>query len=118
MVEAHRGKLLTGNWPQAFCLGLLLIFAPVPLYAQSNCNDPERERNFLKQFRDLNFKIAEKQKRLKQKLYDPEATEGQLKGLAKELSHWRMKREQLAIDYILHQRRVDCPPPNTLIDDR
>ena len=117
MVEVHRG-ILTGNWPRAFCLGLLLMFAPVPLYAQSNCNDPEQERNFLKQFRDINFKIAEKQNRLKQKLHDLGSTESQLKGLVKELSYWRMKREQLAIDYILRQRRVDCPPPTTIIDDR
>lgn len=69
------------------------------------------ERQFVQQFQVINRHIQTKQSELGRMIPDPEVSEEQIKSLSNEISTWRTKRDNVAIEYILVARRMkrqDC----------
>ncbi|MBC8122357.1 MAG: hypothetical protein H7Y22_11025 [Gemmatimonadaceae bacterium] len=69
------------------------------------------ERQFVQQFQVINRHIQSKQSELGRMIPDPVVSEEQIKSLSNEISTWRTKRDNVAIEYILVVRRMkrqDC----------
>jgi len=96
-------------------LGLFLVGIPAgEVWAEPICKHPEIEKQFMRQFQEINRNIRMRQEILKQKINDPVAPEEQIMKIQLDLSHWKAKRDTLAIDYILRVRRDHCPPNSDL----
>lgn len=91
-------------------LALLLVIIPgVEVWAEPICKHPEIEKQFMRQFQEINRNIRLRQEVLEQKINDPLAPEKQIMKMTSDLIHWKAKRDTLAIDYILRIRRDHCP---------
>ncbi|MBW4698675.1 MAG: hypothetical protein KME03_12415 [Aphanocapsa lilacina HA4352-LM1] len=93
------------------CLVLLLGHA-LPVSAQHACNRSEFDQSFSRQFRTINTHIRTRQSQLEKMIADPSASEEQIKTMTSELISWKAKRDQVAIEYILRQRREECLSPS------
>jgi hypothetical protein len=92
-------------------LALLLLIVPIPrVWADPNCNHPEIEKKFTRQFQGINTQIHKLQEILNRKIRDPVTPDNEIIEMTRELIAWRAKRDNLAIDYILRRRRDECPP--------
>lgn len=76
------------------------------------CVRPEVEQSFRRQLWGINSRIKAKQRQLERMFADPTTSEEQIKIAAEELLSWKTRRDQLAIEYILRQRRDECPVPS------
>jgi hypothetical protein len=92
-------------------LGLLFLIVPISrVWAEPNCNHPEIEKKFTRQFQGINTQIHKLQEILDRKIRNPATPDGEIIVMTRELIAWRAKRDNLAIDYILRRRRDECPP--------
>lgn len=92
--------------------GWLLLCTPTFAQTAGPCNRQDMERNFIRQFQEINRNIRNKQALLERMITDPEASEHDIKEMTRELIFWRARRDNLAIDYILRARRDECPIPD------
>lgn len=96
------------TFPNCLLALILGVATTTAAWAEPNCNHPEIEKQFIRQFQSINRNIHQRQEAL-ERMLDDIASEEQIKEMTRDLIRWKAKRDTLAIDYILRRRRDDCP---------